>query len=203
MTSCLFLLAIDLYSHPFNSKTFANCTAVRAQVSTGVTLRENNLKQLEGGKIMDSQGVLVGNRAALLARPELLAIVHELIERFEAHLTAGAVTCWIPFHLVFHRLSSSSDSASHRPRAHRAKAHRTAVGVHRMVLGTLNLISLFAIVHEHIDRFEAHPIAGGVMFHLFISLEYVQIKKPLRLCVSNGLALSKGLLPAPSAPRLL
>lgn len=59
------------------------------QVSTGVTLRENNLKELEGGRIMDSQGVLVGNRAALLARPELLAIVHELIERFEAHLTAG------------------------------------------------------------------------------------------------------------------
>jgi hypothetical protein len=62
-----------------------------AQVSTGVTLRENNLKELEGARIMDSQGVLVGNRAALLARPELLAIVHELIERFEAHLTAG--TC--------------------------------------------------------------------------------------------------------------
>ena len=61
-----------------------------AQVSTGVTLRENNLKELQGGRIMDSQGVLVGNRAALLARPQLLAIVHELIERFEAHLTAGA-----------------------------------------------------------------------------------------------------------------
>lgn len=60
-------------------------------MSTGVTLRENNLKELEGGRIMDSQGVLVGNRAALLARPELLAIVHELIERFEAHLTAGVL----------------------------------------------------------------------------------------------------------------
>lgn len=28
-------------------------------VSTGVTLRENNLRQIEGGKIVDSQGVLV------------------------------------------------------------------------------------------------------------------------------------------------
>lgn len=59
-------------------------------VSTGVTLRENNLKEIDGGKIMESQGVLVGNRAALLERPDLLIIVHELIERFEAHLTAGS-----------------------------------------------------------------------------------------------------------------
>lgn len=58
-------------------------------MSTGVTLRENNLKEIKGGKIMESQGVLVGNRAALVERPDLLIIVHELIERFEAHLTAG------------------------------------------------------------------------------------------------------------------
>ena len=38
-------------------------------VSTGVTLRENNLKQLEGGMIMESQGALVANRRALLERP--------------------------------------------------------------------------------------------------------------------------------------
>ena len=57
-------------------------------VSTGVTLRENNLRQIEGGHIMDSQGVLVGNRRALLERPGLLEAVHELIERLEAHLTA-------------------------------------------------------------------------------------------------------------------
>ena len=53
------------------------------QVSTGVTLRENNLKQLEGAKVMDSQGVLVGNRQSLLKRPGLLEIAHELIERFD------------------------------------------------------------------------------------------------------------------------
>jgi ATP phosphoribosyltransferase len=81
------LLAADgaLEAHP----AMGSADIILDLVSTGVTLRENNLKQLEGGKIMDSQGVLVGNRAALLARPELLAIVHELIERFEAHLTAG------------------------------------------------------------------------------------------------------------------
>lgn len=55
-----------------------------------MTLRENNLKEIKDGKIMPSQGVLVGNRTALQNSPELLAIVHELIERFEAHLTAGA-----------------------------------------------------------------------------------------------------------------
>lgn len=57
-------------------------------VSTGVTLRENNLKQLEGAVIMYSQGALVANRRALLERPGLLEICHELIERLEAHLTA-------------------------------------------------------------------------------------------------------------------
>lgn len=57
-------------------------------VSTGVTLRENNLREIEGGKIMESQGVLVGNRRALLERKGLLPIVHELTERLEAHLVA-------------------------------------------------------------------------------------------------------------------
>ncbi|PSC74780.1 ATP phosphoribosyltransferase [Micractinium conductrix] len=57
-------------------------------VSTGVTLRENNLKQLEGGTIMQSQGALVANRRALLERKGLLEVCHELIERLEAHLTA-------------------------------------------------------------------------------------------------------------------
>ena len=54
-----------------------------------MTLRENNLKELEGGHILWSQGVLVANRRALKERPGLLEVVHELIERFEAHLEAG------------------------------------------------------------------------------------------------------------------
>lgn len=58
-------------------------------ISTGVTLRENNLKELDGGNILDSQGVLVGNRQSLLKRPGLLRIVKELIERFDAHLKAS------------------------------------------------------------------------------------------------------------------
>eukprot|EP00892_Ulva_mutabilis_P000535 jgi/Ulvmu1/10482/UM064_0019.1 len=57
-------------------------------VSTGVTLRENNLKTIENGNIMESEGVLVANRRSLLERPDLLPIVHELLERLEAHLVA-------------------------------------------------------------------------------------------------------------------
>ena len=57
-------------------------------VSTGVTLRENNLKEVAGGDIIQSQGILVANRKSLMDRPGLLAIVHELIERFDAHLKA-------------------------------------------------------------------------------------------------------------------
>ena len=54
----------------------------------GVTLKENNLREIEGGKIVESQGVLVANRKSLLERPGLLLIVHELLERFDAHLKA-------------------------------------------------------------------------------------------------------------------
>jgi len=57
-------------------------------VSSGTTLRENNLKQIEGGRVLDSQGVLVASRTALLERPGTLEIVHELLERLEAHLRA-------------------------------------------------------------------------------------------------------------------
>ena len=54
-----------------------------------MTLRENNLKELDGGHILSSQGVLVANRRALKERAGLLEVVHELIERFEAHLEAS------------------------------------------------------------------------------------------------------------------
>lgn len=34
------------------------------------------------------QGVFVANKKALLERKEVLDVVHEMLERFEAHLTA-------------------------------------------------------------------------------------------------------------------
>jgi ATP phosphoribosyltransferase len=57
-------------------------------VSTGVTLKENNLREIEGGRILESQGVLVASRTSLLNRPGLLGIVRELIERLDGHLKA-------------------------------------------------------------------------------------------------------------------
>jgi len=57
-------------------------------VSTGTTLKENNLKEIEGGKIISSEGVLVANKRALKERSGLLPIVKELIERLDAHLEA-------------------------------------------------------------------------------------------------------------------
>ena len=60
-------------------------------VSSGTTLRENNLKEIEGGRVLDSQGCLVASREALLKRPGVLEIVHEMLERLEAHLRANGV----------------------------------------------------------------------------------------------------------------
>ena len=51
-----------------------------------MTLRENNLKEIDGGKILESQGVLVANKQALKREPRLMNVVHELIERFEVTL---------------------------------------------------------------------------------------------------------------------
>eukprot|EP00898_Chlorokybus_atmophyticus_P001704 jgi/Chlat1/2534/Chrsp175S02386 len=58
-------------------------------VSTGVTLRENNLKQITGGRVLDSQAVLVANRRTLESSSAALEVAHELIERLEAHLRAA------------------------------------------------------------------------------------------------------------------
>lgn len=60
-------------------------------VSSGTTLRENNLKQIADGRVLDSQGVLVASRTALLNRPGTLEIIHELLERLEAHLRADGL----------------------------------------------------------------------------------------------------------------
>jgi len=57
-------------------------------VSSGVTLRENRLKQIEGGTLLRSQAVFIGNRSALTGRPEALAAARQMLERFEAHLRA-------------------------------------------------------------------------------------------------------------------
>ncbi|OIT02411.1 PREDICTED: ATP phosphoribosyltransferase 2, chloroplastic-like [Nicotiana attenuata] len=57
-------------------------------VSSGTTLRENNLKEIEGGVILESQAVLVAGRKSLMQRKGVLDITHEMLERLEAHLRA-------------------------------------------------------------------------------------------------------------------
>lgn len=58
-------------------------------VSSGTTLRENNLKEIEDGVIVESQAVLVAGRKSLMQRKGVLDITHEMLERLEAHLRAA------------------------------------------------------------------------------------------------------------------
>lgn len=58
-------------------------------VSTGTTLRDNRLKTLEDGCILESQACLVGNRAALKDRPEVLEMGRLLLEYIEAYKRAA------------------------------------------------------------------------------------------------------------------
>lgn len=54
--------------------------------STGTTLRENQLKRLEGGTIVDSQAVFIGSRQALMERQDVRDITVQILEYAEAHL---------------------------------------------------------------------------------------------------------------------
>ncbi|KAK4802111.1 hypothetical protein SAY86_000314 [Trapa natans] len=62
--------------------------AILDLVSSGTTLKENNLKEIEGGTVLESQGVFVASRRSLIQRSGVLDITHEILERLEAHLRA-------------------------------------------------------------------------------------------------------------------
>lgn len=74
-------------------------------VSSGTTLRDNRLRPLPDGIVLQSQACLIANRAVLRARPEVLAVAHELLEVIEAHLRAEA------YHLLFANVRGESPSA--------------------------------------------------------------------------------------------
>lgn len=57
-------------------------------VSTGTTLRDNHLRELEDGAILHSQAILIANRQALAERQEVLQMARKLLEYVEAHLRA-------------------------------------------------------------------------------------------------------------------
>ncbi|KAJ9158960.1 hypothetical protein P3X46_024500 [Hevea brasiliensis] len=62
--------------------------AILDLVSSGTTLRENNLKEIEGGVVLESQAVLVASRKSLMQQKGALDTTHEILERLEAHLRA-------------------------------------------------------------------------------------------------------------------
>lgn len=57
--------------------------------ATGTTLRENGLRILIDGTIIDSQAIIVGNGQALANDPEKLALTRKLLEKIEASLRAN------------------------------------------------------------------------------------------------------------------
>jgi ATP phosphoribosyltransferase len=59
-------------------------------VSTGTTLRDNQLRMLNDGLILESQACLIANRRVLKARPVAQAMARQLLEFIEAHLRAAA-----------------------------------------------------------------------------------------------------------------
>lgn len=62
--------------------------AILDLVSSGITLKENNLKEIEGGVVLESQAVLVASRKSMVQRKGVLETTHEMLERLEAHLRA-------------------------------------------------------------------------------------------------------------------
>ena len=58
-------------------------------VSSGQTLKDNRLRPLSDGKVLDSQAVLVGNRHTLKTNPAVLAIARQLLEYIDAHQRAS------------------------------------------------------------------------------------------------------------------
>lgn len=56
--------------------------------STGTTLRENRLKTIHGGVVLESKACLVANREQVLSSDEALRIATAFLERIEARLEA-------------------------------------------------------------------------------------------------------------------
>ncbi|MCB2178384.1 ATP phosphoribosyltransferase [bacterium] len=55
-------------------------------VSTGTTLRDNRLKKLEGGKVLDAEACLIANREKLSTNVQTLKTATMLLEMIGAHL---------------------------------------------------------------------------------------------------------------------
>ncbi|KAL9252678.1 ATP phosphoribosyltransferase 2, chloroplastic-like protein [Drosera capensis] len=83
--------------------------AILDLVSSGTTLRENNLKEIEGGLVLESQAVFIASRKSLIQRNGVLDITHEILERLEAHLRAAG-----QFTVVANMRGSSAEEVAER-----------------------------------------------------------------------------------------
>ena len=57
-------------------------------VSSGTTLRDNRLRVIEDGRILESQACLIANRDTLINNADVLSVARQLIEFIVAHLRA-------------------------------------------------------------------------------------------------------------------
>ena len=57
--------------------------------ASGQTLRENHLKRLTDGTVIESEGTLIANRPSLQTRPDRLQQTREIVERIEANQIAA------------------------------------------------------------------------------------------------------------------
>lgn len=58
-------------------------------ISSGTTIRDNRLRALDDGLILESEACLIANRSALKSRPEVLAVARRLLEFVIAYLRAA------------------------------------------------------------------------------------------------------------------
>ena len=88
-------------------------------VSSGTTLRDNRLRPLDDGVILQSQACLIANRRALQTRADVLAVAREVLEFFEAHLRAQG------HYLVFANMRGESPEAHCESHVHTDPSRRT------------------------------------------------------------------------------
>jgi ATP phosphoribosyltransferase len=82
---------------------------------TGTTLRENHLKMLSDGVIVESQACLIANKQALKSNPELLQTLKVLLEYIDAALNGKRYQ-----QMTVNILGSDAESVAHKVAAHPA-----------------------------------------------------------------------------------
>ncbi len=112
-------------------------------VSTGMTLRDNRLKVLEDGVILESQACLIANRENLLASEAVMEVAHQLLEFIVAYLRAENNVA------VFANIRGDSPEAV----AERILAQRVIRGLQGPTISRV-------ITHQGEDWYAAHLIVA-------------------------------------------